>query len=380
MTADELAERALETLSVRPEGIYLNTAAEGLVLKSHDAAVASYFEAKSRGSRGRSALAETEQRTRVLFANLISASASEIAFVASTSRGLDAAIKSILWKAGDNIVLADSEFPSALFAAALLEREGVETKLVAYRDGAVHESDIVRSITDRTRLVVISLVSFKTGQRMDVATISEAAHGKGALVFVDAVQALGCIPVSPQGADFLCAGTFKWLLGSHGLAALYVAPRAADWCRAPYAAYRSVTQLFPPHYRVFSLHADARRYEEGMPNLLGISVLESALLNLETVGIVNIERHNRALADRLRGGIRSLGLRLLCPDDTTPRASIVAFEFAQHDVIARELEAIGTTVWAGDGRVRLSPHLYNTRADIDTALEQLAGLTKGNIE
>ncbi|TFB56733.1 aminotransferase class V-fold PLP-dependent enzyme [Cryobacterium tagatosivorans] len=374
---DELAGRVLDALRERPSGVYLNSAAEGLFLRSHASAIERYAEAKSRGSRGRAALGEIEERARGLFAGLLGAAAGDIAFVASTSRGLDAAIKSIEWDPGDSIVLGDAEFPSAFFSAALLQREGVTTTLVPYRDGAVHESDIAAAIDDSTRLVVVSLVSYKTGQRMDIGAIAAAAHAHGALVFVDAVQAVGAVTVAPDGADFLCAATFKWMLGAHGLAALYVAPRVAQHSRPPYAGYRSVSELFPPDVRHFELYEDARRYEEGMPNLLGISVLESALTHMNEIGIAEIEHHNQALVGRLRDGLHHLSVPVLCPDDVTTRGSIVSFESARETEIASYLDSLDTTVWARDGRVRLAPHAYNTQADIDTALEQLAAFPGG---
>ncbi len=369
---DELAGRVRAALTNPPPGIYLNSAAEGLFLRAHTEAVERYARAKSEGSRGRTALADTEERARSLFATLIGVAVGDVAFVASTSRGLDAAIKSIDWHPGDRIVLGDAEFPSAYFSAALLEESGVVTTLVPSRDGAVQECDIAAAIDERTRLVVVSLVSYKTGQRMVTAPIAAAAHAHGALLFVDAVQAVGTVTVAPDGADFLCAATFKWLLGAHGLAGLYVSPRVAELGQPPYAGYRSVTELFPPDVRQFELHPNARRYEEGMPNLLGIAILESALTQMAEFGLGAIERHNQALVARLRNGLDQLDVPVLCPGDATPRGSIVSFESPREAEIAQYLEAVGTTVWARDARVRLSPHAYNTESDVDTALNQLA--------
>jgi cysteine desulfurase/selenocysteine lyase len=355
---DAFAERMRAALHTPPAGIYLNTAAESLYLRSHDQAMAEYARHKARGSDGRHGLSEIEESARAGFAGLLGVDAHDVAFVASTSRGLDAAIRSIAWVPGDNIVLGDSEFPSSLFSAALLEQSGVAARIVGYRDGALHEADLIDAIDDDTRLVVVSLVSFKTGQRMDVARIVQAAHARSALVFVDAIQGLGAIEVAPEGADF-------------------VYPRVAALTRAPYVGYRSVSELFPADVRSFELHEDARRYEEGMPNLLGLCVLDNALRVIQDVGISEIAQHDAQLVDRLRAGIRSLGFDPLCPDDATPRASIVAFETPHYDGIGNGLAARGTTVWARDGRVRLAPHIYNTTADIDTVLQQLSELTAG---
>jgi selenocysteine lyase/cysteine desulfurase len=372
VTGNAVEERMHEALYHRPAGVYLNSAAEGLFLRSHFDAILRYADCKSRGSVGRAELSVIEERSRSLFAGLLGVASADVAFIASTSRGLDIAIKSIDWHPGDTIVLGDSEFPSALFSASLLEREGVVVRTVPYRDGALQESDLVAAIDERTRLVVVSLVSFKTGQRMDISRIVEGAHALGALVFVDAVQAVGAVEVGVEGADFVCAATFKWMLGVHGLAGLYVNPLSSDRLRAPYVGYRSVSELFPRNMNDFDLHTDARRFEEGMPNLLGVGILESSLQLINEIGIGQIESHNLALVERLRDGLKSLAIPMLCPDDSTRRGSIVAFETPHYAEVERYLGTLGTTVWARDGRVRVAPHSYNTEADIDTFLEQLS--------
>lgn len=111
MTAD-LAERMRAELQTPPRGIYPNSAAEGLFLRSHAGAIQRYIDAKARGSVGRPALSQIEEGARMLFAQLLGVNGSDIAFIASTSRGLDPAIKSIVWAPGDNIVLGTLSFPA----------------------------------------------------------------------------------------------------------------------------------------------------------------------------------------------------------------------------------------------------------------------------
>jgi cysteine desulfurase/selenocysteine lyase len=355
--------------------VYLNTAAESLFMASHREALDRYADRKSLGAAGREACAVVEGHCRELVGQLFRVSPADIAFLASTSRGLDVAIKSIDWLAGDNIVLADSEFPSTAFAAVHLSPLGVERRLVRSQLGLVPPSTFAEQIDDRTRLVVASLVSYKNGFKIDLPRLAEVAHAHGALLFVDAVQAAGAVAIDATAADFLCAGTYKWLLGAHGLATFYVNPSVAERIRPPYVAYRGVEDLFAAdRFERYTLLPDARRFEEGMPNYLGLHVLENALTFLLDIGIDTISEHNARLVEQVMSGLLGLGIEPLTPQDPVSRGAIVSFATSRDAEIADGLARAGIGVWGRDGRVRIAPHLYNTAEDIDLFLHHLRHL------
>ena len=355
-------------------GVYLNTAAEGLFMRSHHHALQRYAEGKQRGSLGRDEHAAVERRARELSAQLIAARAQDVAFLASTARGLDAAIKSIAWRSGDNIVLPDSEFPTTVLAAARLSQLGIERRIAPSRDGRIDLEDLRLEVDRRTRLVVASLVSYKTGHKIDLAAWAEIARASGALFFVDGVQALGAVEVDATRADFLCGATYKWLLGQHGLAIFYINPSLRDYIVPPYAGYRSVKDLFPADPDRYEFFPDARRFEEGMPNFPALYVLNNALEFLLSIGIDRIAAHNEALASKLINGLLAEGIKPLTSTEPRSRASIVSFETAQPERIAAELVQRGVHVWGRDGRLRISPHLYNDEHDIEAVLAHLVEL------
>lgn len=369
--SDELAAMARAALAEAPSGIYLNSAAEGLLLSSAHEGWARYAQAKARGARGRAELAQIEHDARERFAAAIGAPPADVAFVASTSRTLDIAMRGVDWIHGDALVTLDSEFPSTLFNAELLRRRGVEVRTVLPRGGAIREEDVVASIDEAVRLVVVSLVSFKTGQLLRLDAIAQRAREVGALVYADAVQAVGAVEVSVEHVDVLGAATFKWMLGIHGAAGLYASPRARAIMRPVYAGYRSVAELFPPTPAEFEFHDDARRFEEGMPSFPALAVLAESLRELSEWGYARVATHNRLAAARLRAGLQERGISPLLADPRVPSGGIVAFQTPDFERIARELDARGTTVWARDGRVRLAAHAYTSDSDIDDALTQL---------
>lgn len=366
----EIALRVRALLRRPVPGVYLNSAAEGLPLDSAGPAYERYLEAKSRGSSGRAQFDEIEHDARGSFAALLGVAPLDVGFVASTSRGLDAVIKSIEWLPGDSIVVPSTEFPTALFASRLLESRGVTVRRIqAGADGTLAEADVLAAIDETTKLVAVSVVSFRTGQHLPTAALTERAHAVGALVFLDAVQALGSVAFDIGDADFVCAASFKWLLGVHGAAGLYVNPRTLERTSPPYVGYRSVVDLFPTPPAHEQTYADGRRFQEGLPDYAALAVLHASLEQLAPLRAEMLE-HNRGVTARLRDGLISLGAPVLAPD--APRGSIVAFESARYAAIAAALADAETTVWARDGRVRLSPHAYTTEEDVDSALAHLA--------
>jgi selenocysteine lyase/cysteine desulfurase len=354
------------------QATYLNSAAESLFLDSNRDALIRYATLKAVGSVGRKGCSGVEARCRTLVADLIGVDSADVAFLASTSRGIDVAVKSIDWRPGDNIVVPDSEFPTALSTAAHLRSSGVEVRIVRYRDGEAPVDCVADQIDSRTRLVVVSMVSFKTGSKIDIESLAQVAHDRGALIFVDAIQALGVVPVDAGSVDFLCAGTYKWQLGAHGLASFYVNPDIANHIRVPYRGYRGVKEIFPVDIvDGYDLFDDARRFEEGMPNYPGMFVLENGLLFLRSLGIDRVHAYTASLVSQLMDGLEDLGVVPLTTRNSADRAGIVSFETVHFSRFLALLEDEGIYVWGRDGRIRMSPFIYNTSEDIDIFLEGL---------
>ena len=356
--------------------VYLNTAAESLFLDSHRDALARYAAQKALGSTGREECIAVESRCRSLVAQVLNVEAEDVAFMASTARGLDAVIRAIDWRPGDNVVITDAEFPTTVYAAELLGKQGVETRVVRSREGALRLDEFVDKIDGRSRLVLVHAVSFKHGFKIDLKSLADVVHAKGALLFIDAIQAVGAIPIDANPVDFLIFGTYKWQLGCHGVAALYVNPTIVAEIEPPYVAYRSVANLFPldPSEK-YELWPDARRFEEGMPNYLAMFVLENAMRYLLELGIERISDYVGSLVDRIYGGLEELGIAPLTTRNRSDRAGIVSFESPNAAHLLAGLAESGIVAWGRDGRLRMSAHIYNTEADIDLLLDGLSKLT-----
>jgi len=344
---------------------YLNSAAESLFYQPHIEAFELYASCKTSGSEGRPDLIKIENETRKLVADLIGVDAENVVFLSSTSRCLDVAIKSIEWEPGDNIVFSDTEFLTTEFTGALLKQHGIASKIVHSDHGYLTPEDYDREIDSRTKLVVASSVSYKTGLILDIEGVSRVTRAKGALLFMDGIQSLGSVETKANHADFFASGTFKWLFGMHGISIFYVNPLILDRLDVPYVGYHSVTQMFTPNRTSeFELWPDARRFQEGLPNYAGICLLRNSLLAIKEVGIEKIFEKNKSLMKTLLSELDKLGIQPFGHDMPERHSPIVAFETPDFERIGAALIDTGIIIWAKDGRVRTSPHFYNSEADI----------------
>lgn len=235
-----------------------------------------------------------------------------------------------------------------------------------------------RHVDRNTALIAVSWVSLLTGGRSDLAALGDLAHSVGALLVVDAVQGLGVLEMDAHasGVDVMCAATQKGLLGLYGLGILYCSSEAQELIAPPFLS-RNAVDLGNAHESEvdmsgsYQLYNDARKYEVGNPNFPAIHALRGALSILEEFGQPAIENHALTLSSRLVDELRQLGLRVVTPDDSLQRSSIVSFEYPNATHAAKSLELRGIRVAPRRGLLRASVHLFNNESDVLRLVEAL---------
>lgn len=186
-------------------------------------AVSDYMKQAARAGQFEYLHHEIETQTRCLATELLGASPEEIAFISSTSAGLSLVAAGLDWRAGDNVVIAEGDFPANIYPWLNLQRRGVQVKFIpCNRNGSVTLEDVTNQVDHNTRLVSLSTVHFSTGTPVDVDAIGGVLHKQGILFCVDAIQSLGAMPCSVRYVDFLAADAHKWLLGPQGIGVLFV--------------------------------------------------------------------------------------------------------------------------------------------------------------
>lgn len=320
---------------------------------------------------------EWVEDTRNELAEFLDVPARTLAFVKNTSEGLNLAVQSLPFTEGDNIVTGEFEHEAQIFALRRLsELRGVEIRIARGEDGRITPEALLRLVDDRTRLCAISHVAFSNGFRFDLPSLAAACRPRGIPVMTDLIQSVGILDLSlpALGADIVVAGCHKGLLGLNGTAFLYVREEWIGRMRPQFAAKSSVISGRlgdgPLTFR-----SDARCFEYGNPNFLGIHVLGASLRLLRAAGRADIERHVRRLSTRLIEKAQGAGIQVRTPTDWNERAGIVSFALAQDtDATVRHLAQSHIIANSKDGYVRASLHGYSSEDDIDRLVEALAGI------
>ncbi|MFQ5356112.1 MAG: aminotransferase class V-fold PLP-dependent enzyme [Mariprofundaceae bacterium] len=318
---------------------------------------------------------KVEMELRGRFQRLLHAeSPDDIALVKNTSEGLSLVAYGLDWKAGDNIVLTDQEFPSNRIVWESLERLGVQVRKAVLDADDSPEKAITSLCDEQTRLVSISSVQFGTGLRLDLNKLGVFCEREGILFCIDAIQSLGALQLDVQDvrADFVVADGHKWMLGPEGLAVFYSRPRVRRLLRLHQYGWHMVKHAGDFDRLKWEEATSGRRFEPGSPNMLGIHALNASLSLLEDVGMAQVET---AVLDNAVWLMRLIGqepnLKLITPSAGGRFAGIVTFRHQKVDqqALYRKLMDCGVICAARGGGIRFSPHFYNTREQLERAVD-----------
>jgi cysteine desulfurase / selenocysteine lyase len=323
------------------------------------------------------------ERLREGVAGLINASKDEIAFVKNTSEGISIVANGIDWQWGDRIVTTGVEYPANIYPwMEMVRTRGCKLVMVPEEtdaNGARHvpTEKILEAAADRrTKLVTISHVEYASGQRHDLAKIGAYCRESGTLLCVDAIQSLGVLPLDVQSmnVDFLSADGHKWLLGPEGAGIFYCRKELIERTRPLMVGWMNVIDSLNYGEYNYTLRSDAGRFECGSHNVPGLLALRASVEMLASVGIGMIAQRVRELADRLIDGLVGKGYTIISPRDKWQWSGIVSFVSAKHDhdqIFQTLRRAHRTEIALREGRLRVSPHFYNTDEQIDRLMENL---------
>ncbi len=323
---------------------------------------------------------------RAAAAQMIGSHPDEIALVNNTTGGISLIAEGLDWREGDNVVTFADEFPSNVYPWMNLASRGVETRRVPTDVSGRPDLERLAAACDaRTRIVTVSWVGFATGYRHDVRRIAEITHERGALMFLDGIQALGVFPLNVDefGIDFMAADGHKWLLGPEGAGIAYIRRQHLDRLRAIGPGWHSVNPGQDYTHIELNLRPTAARYEGGSQNNAGMLAFGASLRLLQELGAANVSAAVLDITDRacerlVRIGATIVSDRRANHRNGEQRSGIVSFELPGRDPMALKLHAMRQDVILGcrAGRLRISPHAYNNEEDLDrlvSALTSFAG-------
>jgi len=313
---------------------------------------------------------ETILKAKQLIGQMIHASGKDIAFQTNTSEGLNLLANGIKWKRGDRIILYAKDFPAVTQTFGKLIKEGVFLDLIQDRDGRIEVDDILRAIKPTTQLVCLSHVQFLNGFRLNLEEVGRLCNERGIIFAVDAIQSLGVIPldVKKMKIDFLSSGGQKWLMGPMGTAFVYVSEELRTMLNQAYVGWLSVENPWTFFDLGQRLAKDARRYEIGTLNAIGIVGLFESVSLLMEIGIKNIEKQVTDLNHYLLQGMMTYGVRPAMTYEHDYVSGIISFQIAEPVLMAAKLKEQNIVVSAREKYLRISPHFYNTTTEIDQLL------------
>jgi kynureninase len=283
------------------------------------------------------------------------------------------------------IVVSELEFPSDMYVLEGFRRYGAEVVYVPSADGLrVDVQRFVDALDERTRLVVLSLVLFKSAAVTDARAVIERAHAVGAHVVLDVYQAAGTLPMELAGmeADFAVGGSVKWLCGGPGAGYLYVRPDLASRLEPGLVGWAAHADPF--HFETGPIrYADGpRRFQSGTPNVPAYYAARAGYAIVAGIGVGPVRARSLQLTRRLIEAARARGYRLNMPTEDAERGGTVVIDVPNGAAVAEELLRRDVIIDHRPGAgIRMAPHFYNTEEEIDRAIETLdeivaAGVTR----
>lgn len=363
--------------------IYLDHASTGAYPKATADAVAAYVSLRHMPHTLKPEhFFATLQRSRELVAQLIGASASEIALTTNTSHGLNIAAFSIPLNPGDEILTVDREFPANAFPwIKRAERTGASLVRLPCVNEVPDEAALLHAIATRpnVKVVAVSWVSFCSGARIDLDAVGRACRARGIWFVVDAIQGLGAVPLdlSKTPVDILASGAQKWLQSPWGSAFTYVRKELIAQLEPPTVGWMS-TRGSDDLFNMLSYDPvwfeDARKFEVITLPFPDFAGMNASLALFQELGVANIAEHLASLGDRLVEFCdANTEVRLVTPRDRPHRAGVFAIQPPKLDATSARLKSNHVFHSVRERCIRLSPHWYTTSAQWERVLSLVLG-------
>jgi selenocysteine lyase/cysteine desulfurase len=310
-----------------------------------------------------------KNRIREGYARLLRVSPSEIAITRHTAEGVNIIAQGFPWKPGDRVLTVDVEYPSNVYPWRNLSALGVEMVSIPEREGRVDQDEFLAAIDRGIRVVAISHVEFASGFTFDLTRIAGECRARGVFLFVDIAQSIGVLPIDLSLVDAAAWPAWKWLMGPLGMGGLYISERMLPLIRPVFVGTDGMVPTRDYLEYRFEFRADASRFEYSTENTLGLIGTAEALNRMEPLLARDagdaVARRVFGLGAELIDTLESKGFRLYSSRAEGERSGIFSFVApGAPGESARRLRQNGVEAAVRGGRLRLSPHFYNNRDDL----------------
>jgi selenocysteine lyase/cysteine desulfurase len=314
------------------------------------------------------------EEIRVSFARLIGAKPEEIAIIASTSQGISSIASALKFDKRKKVVMGELEFPATGHIWLTQCLRGAEVVFLDAVDNRIPTESYERAVDANTLIVPLTHVSFTNGTHSDLEGVIRVAHENGAYVIIDGYQGCGTAPVDVHAldVDFYVCGTLKYLLGSPGVAFLYVKESLIQSLRPTVTGAFAQRTLFENTLRSFEPADTARRFEMGTPPMAAIYGSAPGVELLQDIGLDNVATQIGTLRRALFGGLRDLQVKVKTPEESAGPMVVIqcnnAAETAALSAKLTERQIVAAPKYDG---LRIAFHVYNTLDDVRAVLEAI---------
>jgi len=315
---------------------------------------------------------------RKLAALVLQCQSEEVALVGPTSLGLSLVAAGLSFRKSDNILIYHDDYPSNVYPWMALAAKGVQVRLINTRGlGVIRAIDVMGQVDENTRLVALASCHFISGYRLEHQAIGKYLRGRGILFCLDAIQTLGAFPTTVESVDFLAADAHKWLLGPCGAGVLYVRRELQEKLNPPLYGWNNVRCPNFVAQEKIEFRNDATKYEAGTHNLLGVVGLIASLELVREIGVDNIAAELLRKRVLLVPALSAKGYTVLNAEAKPENASGIVTVYKPGVDLAplhKKLADAGVVASLrsdrkGQSYLRLSPHFYNTDAELHRVLE-----------
>ncbi len=347
---------------------YLNSCSYAALAIEVEASLQRYLEARNNRGADWDYWVERNEAVRSSMARLLGAQSNEVAITASVSAGINSLASALNFDGPRNkVVITDFEFPTNAEIWYAQELRGARVVRIAAEDDKIPLEKFAEAIDEETLIVATAQVAFRHGAKQDIPAIAGIAKSKGALMMVDAYQALGTMQfdVKKAGVDVVVGGMLKYLLGTAGIGFLYarqeivqsLTPTATGWFAQEDIMAMDITRYAPS--------TTARRFEAGTPAVPNTYMAEAGLAIMHEIGLEAIEHRIGELTAFIKNAAIEAGYHLASPVNPAQHGAMITLRSNDDNRLVASLAEDNIVVSCRNGNLRISPHFYNNEADLE---------------
>jgi len=367
---EKVLEQNFPTLK---EMVYLNNAATGIPPTSAVAAMKMYLENRTEAVGDFEDTLEMIKGIKSKLSRLLGGDPADYAFVPNTTSGLNTLAHGIDYPKNSNIVICDLEFPANYIpwqnAASLYNSE---LRVIKSKNGAIEQNDIAQSVDENTRILAISMTQFGSGYRADIPEIAKIVHEQNAILAVDIIQAAGWqdIDLTKMGVDFAAAQAAKWLIGPIGAGFIYIDKNLIEQVEPRYLGWWGVEDMNEYGYAQRTPTKDARKFEVGSPAMISYVGFNKSLDVLLSIPAKDRESVALENGNYLREQLREINVGYY-EFNKQNESPIVSCSPKSVEDLQKELQKNKIHCSVRNGRLRVSPHFYNSEEEIDKLVKMM---------